>query len=268
LVPIVANIFLSFTDYDLNSLGFIGLKNYQNLLRDSIFLTSLKNTLIYTIFTLSLTIVLGLFVAVALNKNLRGVKFFRTAFFIPYVTSMAAASMIWLWMYEPSHGIFNKIIALFNISPKNWLYDYKLALGSIILISIWKFIGYNMVIYLAGLQGIPASIYEAATVDGASSIHKFRHITIPMLRPVTFFLFVTGFINNFNVFEQVNILTEGGPMNSTTTVVHQIYTRAFTDFQMGYASSITIVLIIIVAVITLMNFKYGNQGQELDISRW
>jgi ABC-type sugar transport system permease subunit len=136
---------------------------------------------------------------------------------------------------------------------------------SIILMSIWKYLGYNMIIYLAGLQTIPGYLYEAATIDGASGVQKFFKITLPMLRPVTFFLFVTGLINNFNVFEQVIIMTQGGPQNSTTTLVHQIYTRAFYDFFMGYASAMAFVAVLIIAMITLVNFRYGNQGVDLDI---
>jgi ABC-type sugar transport system permease subunit len=179
---------------------------------------------------------------------------------------MVAVSMVWFWMYEPSHGVVNKMLGLFGIQGKLWLYDANWALPAIIIMSVWKYIGYYMVIYLAGLQSIPGYLYEAATVDGASAAQKFFRITVPMLRPVTFFLFVTGMINNFNVFEQVRILTDGGPMNSTTTVVHQIYTRAFTDFLMGYASSQAFLVLTVVAFLTLIFFKYGQKGVETEVA--
>ena len=174
--------------------------------------------------------------------------------------------MIWFWMYEPTYGLINRFLAIFKIPGQWWLFDAKLALPSIIVMSIWKSLGYFMVIFLAGLQTIPSYLYEAADIDGASEWQKLFHITIPLLRPVTFFLFVTGVINNFNVFEQVNILTGGGPMNSTTTVVHQIYIRAFYDFVMGYAAAQAIFVLLIVAVLTLMFFRYGSQEQDVEVA--
>jgi ABC-type sugar transport system permease subunit len=179
---------------------------------------------------------------------------------------MVAVAMIWFWMFEPTYGLINRFLAIFGIPGQLWLHDANLALPSIILMSIWKSTGYFMVIYLAGLQTIPAYLYEAAAIDGASEWQKIIHITIPMLRPVTFFLFVTGLINNFNVFEQVNILTGGGPMNSTTTVVHQIYIRAFHDFVMGYAAAQAIFVLIIVAILTMMFFRYGSREQDIQVA--
>jgi len=260
--PILMNLYLSFTDYDFQQMTFVGWDNYEKLLQDSFFLISLKNTFVYTLFTLIFTMGPGLLFAEILNAKLIGLKGFRASLFIPYVTSMVAVSMVWLWMYEPSHGIFNVLLDSLGLPKIKWLYDTKFALLSIIIMSVWKFIGYNMVIYLAGLQGIPRDLYESASVDGAGVWRKFRHITLPMLKPVTFFLVVTGLINNFNVFEQIQILTNGGPMNATTTIVHQIYNRAFNEFQLGYAASMAIVLLGIIALITVTNFKYGNQTYD------
>lgn len=265
LLPILMNIALSFTNYDLLSMSFIGFRNYKNLFGDEYFIISLKNTFVYTGVTLAFLMVLGLAIAIILKKSIFGLKFFRTSFYIPYITSMVAISMIWLWMYEPSHGIFNVLLGFFGIKGKLWLYDANTALGSIIVMSIWKSVGYNMVIYLAGLNAIPGYLYEAAAIDGANSFKQFIHITLPMLSPVTFFLIITGLINNFKVFEQVNIMTNGGPMNATTTIVHQIYNRAFQEFRMGYAASMAIFLLFIVAIITIISFRFGNQGQDHDI---
>jgi ABC-type sugar transport system permease subunit len=178
---------------------------------------------------------------------------------------MIAVSMIWYWMYEPSHGMINKVLGLFNIPSVRWLFDVRSALPAIIIMSIWKLVGYYMVIYLAGLQSIPQYLYEAATVDGARSVQKFFHITLPMLRPVTFFLFVTGVIFNFKVFEQVLMLTDGGPLNSTTTVVHQIYNRAFIEFHLGYASAEAFFVLVVIAALTLVFFKYGSRKDETEI---
>ncbi|MEC0230465.1 carbohydrate ABC transporter permease [Paenibacillus alba] len=263
LVPILMNIYLSFTNYDMNSMDFIGFKNYKILWGDKFFWISLKNTFIYTVFTLLFTLGLGLIFASLLNNKLIGLSFFRTGFFTPHVTSMVAVSMIWLWIYEPSRGIANSVLGFFHIGGKQWLYDANWAMVALIIMGIWKFVGYNIVIYLAGLQGVPRDLYEAASVDGAHTLHKFFYITIPMLKPITFFLLITGLINNFNVFEQIKILTNGGPMNSTTTIVHQIYNRAFGEFQLGYSSAMATVLLGIIAVITIVNFKYG-QGNDID----
>lgn len=264
--PIVINIALSFTNFNLKSINFVGFYNYVKLLNDSLFFISLKNTFIYVLFTVFFTMVLGLVFAIALtNTAIKGIKFFRSLYYLPYVTSMVSISMVWLWLYEPSSGLFNKIISLMGQEPKKWLYDSTYALGAIIVMGIWKGMGYYMTLYIAGLNNIPGYLYEAARVDGANGFQRFLHITMPMLKPVTFFILITGTINAFNVFEQVNVMTSGGPMNSTTTIVHQIYTRAFTEYQMGYGAAQAVVLLLVILVFTLINFKYGNQGQDLDI---
>ncbi|WP_248924309.1 carbohydrate ABC transporter permease [Paenibacillus hamazuiensis] len=262
LIPIAVNLYLSFTNYDLTNADWVGLKNYRILFSDSFFHVALKNTFVYTFFTLLFTLGLGLMLALVLNRKLAGLPFLRTAFFMPHITSMVAVSMIWLWIYEPSHGLANSFLDLLGIRKIQWLFDETWAMPAVILMSVWKFVGYNMVIYLAGLQSIPRHLYEAASVDGAGAGRQFFNVTLPLLTPVTFFLFITGLINNFNVFEQIQILTGGGPMNSTTTLVHQIYNRAFNDFQMGYAAALSMVLLAIIAFITIVNFKYGSQSHE------
>lgn len=266
LLPIIINIVLGFTNYDMTTIKFTGLSNYSRMLTDPNLKAAIINTFIYTIATLILTMLIGLFTAIALIKVSRGTRFFRTMIFMPYVVSMASAAMIWLWMYDPGYGFFNGILDALNLSRLNWVYDVNLALGSVIAVTVWKFLGFNMVIFTSGLLGIPGQLYEAATIDGANAIQRLYYITVPMLRPTTFFLMVTGFINNFNVFEQVNILTRGGPMNATTTIMHQVYIRAFVDYKMGYASAITVLLIVIVSIVTAFNFRYGSQGQDLDLS--
>ena len=168
--------------------------------------------------------------------------------------------MIWLWIFDPSAGILNQFVHLLGLPRRAWLYDVDRAMGSIVFMSIWKTIGYNMVIYLAGLQTIPIELYEAARVDGASKVRQFFRITIPMLRPTTFFLFVMACVNSFNVFDQINVMTQGGPMNATTTVVHQIYKRAFEQYQMGYASAMGVLLLVVTLVLTLLNFRWGSGG--------
>ena len=247
LFPILVNIGLSFTDFNLKSISFVGVENYVTMISDSLFWISVKNTLIYVVFTVFFTMVLGLLLALALRSAaLWGTKFFRGIIYMPYVTSMVAMSMVWLWMYDPTHGVIN-------------------VLTEMLVMGIWKGIGYYMTLFLAGLNNIPAYLYEAAKIDGANAIQCFKHITLPMLKPVTFFIMITGVISAFNVFEQVNVMTSGGPMNSTTTIVHQIYIRAFTEYKMGYGAAEAVFLLLIVFVFTILNFKYGNQGQDLDI---
>jgi len=263
IVPVMMNFILSFTRFDLVNIDFIGLENYKILFRDKFFIRALANTGIYTLFTIILTMPIAILLAVLLNTKIFLQKTYRAIFFLPHVTSMVSMSMVWLWLYEPSQGVFNQILSSAGFPKILWLHDVSTALPSIIVMSIWKFLGYYIIIYLAGLQGIPNYLYEAATIDGATTIQKFFKITFPMLKPVTFFLFVTGLINNFNVFEQILIMTDGGPMNSTTTIVHQVYARAFFDFLLGYASAIAFVGVIIIAIITFLNFKYGNQGADL-----
>jgi multiple sugar transport system permease protein/raffinose/stachyose/melibiose transport system permease protein len=266
LLPIVINVILSFTRYDMSTIGFIGLGNYRKMLSDSILHTSVMNTLAFSVGTLSMTIVLGLFAAMAFIKVKKGNRFFRTCFFMPYVVSMATASMIWLWLYDPGYGFLNGVLDLAGIPRSKWTYNVDLALLCVMFVTVWKFVGYNMVIFTSGLLAIPEQLYEAARIEGASSAQQLFGITLPMLKPTTFLLLVTGFINNFNVFEQVNILTGGGPMNSTTTIMHQVYVRAFVEYRMGYASAITILLIAIVAIVTALNFRFGSRGQDLDLS--
>ncbi|HJD30348.1 MAG TPA: sugar ABC transporter permease, partial [Candidatus Eisenbergiella stercorigallinarum] len=212
------------------------------------------------------TMLLGFLLALALNSaSLWGTRFFRGMIYLPYVTSMVSMAMVWLWLYDPTYGVFNVIMEALGLEAQQWLYDEKLALGAMIVLGIWKGVGYYMTLYLAGLYNIPAYLYEAAAIDGARYWQKVFRITLPMLRPVTFFILITGTINAFNVFEQVNVMTGGGPMNATTTIVHQIYIRAFTEYRMGYGAAEAVFLLVIILIFTLLNFRYGNQGQDLDM---
>lgn len=267
LVPIAVVFYYSITNFNLYSTpDIVGFKNYINLFTDSDFLTSIKNTLFYTIFTLFPQLALGLCVAVLLYRKSRLLPIFRTAFYIPNVMSMVCISMVWLWIYDPTFGVLNIILKAFGASTKQWLQDPKMAMFCIILMSIWKSCGYSMVIFLSGLTSIPDSLYEAASLDGGTALQKFWHITWPMLRPTTFFLLVTGVVNSFSVFEQVNIMTGGGPLKKTTTIVHQIYRRGFLEFKMGYASAMSVVLLLFSMLITFFIFKYGSGAQDIDVS--
>ncbi len=266
--PIINTFVMSFTDYDLGTdRNFVGFKNYLLLFEDKLFLTALKNTAVYAVFTVTLQLSLGVLLANILNSKLvKCLSFSRMANYIPHITSMVAVSMVWLYLLDPmSSGIFNQLLALVGLPPSKWLSDIDLALPMIIIISVWKSLGYTMTVYLAGLQQIPGPLYEAAKIDGAGAVRRFFNITLPLLSPTTFFLLVTSCISAFNVFEQVNIMTNGGPVNTTTTIVHQIYNRAFINLQMGYASAMAVLLILITLVLTLINFKMGNRGTDLSL---
>lgn len=267
LIPIGVVFYYSITNFNLYSKPeLVGLSNYRNLFGDADFLLSVKNTLFYTVFTLFPQLGLGLLAAVLLYRKSRLLPVFRTAFYLPNVMSMVCISMVWLWIYDPTFGVLNMLLKMFGVSAKQWLQDPDMAMFCIILMSIWKSCGYSMVIFLSGLTSIPDSLYEAASLDGANPFRKFLHITWPMLRPTTFFLLVTGIVNSFSVFEQVNIMTGGGPLKMTTTIVHQIYRRGFLEFKMGYASAMSVALLAFSVLITVFVFRYGSKGQDVDVS--
>ena len=204
---------------------------------------------------------LGLAVAVMLNRSTRAVKGLRVLFLYPYATSMTAVSMIWLMLLDPNHGFVNKALRSIGLSGWQWLFDADLALGCLIFINIWKNLGYCMLIYLAGINSIPQELYEAATVDGAGELRRFFSITVPMIRPVAFFVLITTMVEGFKTFEQVQVMTRGDPMNATTTIVHQIYMYGFNDFKMGYASAMAVVLLLIVLALTLINLRINNASE-------
>lgn len=267
LIPIVMVLYYSLTDFNMyQAPKFQGLNNYIKLFKDQDFLDSVKNTLLYTAVTLTIQLALGLLLAVLLYRKSKAVPIFRTALYLPNVMSMVCVSMVWLWIYNPNFGLLNNVLKMLGISQQQFLLNPKQAMWCIILIGIWKNCGYSMVIFLGGLTGIPASLYEAAELDGAGAIRKFINITWPMLQPTTFFLVVTGIVNSFAVFEQVNILTDGGPLNKTTTIVHQIYRRGFLEFKMGYASAMAVLLLLFSLIVTMIVFKFGNKGQDVDVS--
>ncbi len=263
LIPIGEVIYYSFTDFNLFSeRKLVGFHNFNLLLEDQVFLKAMRNTGVYFLFTLIPTMALGLLAAVLLNTTLFRTSWARALVFMPHIVSMVSVSMVWMWLYDPTYGLFNRVLSSLGFDTMHWLIDPKTAMPSVLVMSIWKGIGYNMIIFLAGLQGIPKDYYEAAEVDGASKIKQFLHITVPLLAPATFFLFVTGVINSFNVFEQINVMTSGGPVNSTTTMVHQIYLRAFTEFKMGYASAQSVTLLCGVVLITILNYRFGGSRKK------
>lgn len=255
IFPIIASFLLSFTEWDLlQPIEFIGLNNYIQLFNDEIFVKVLWNTIYFTVISVPLGIVVSLILAMALNQGLRGIKVYRAAYFLPVISSMVAVAIVWQWIYNPEFGIFNFLLGLIGIQGPNWLTSTTWAMPAIILVSIWKGLGFNMLIFLSGLQAIPDGYYEAAEIDGAKWFYKFWYVTVPLLSPTTFFVTVMSIINSFQVFDAVFLMTQGGPARSTSVIVHYIYENAFQFFRMGYASAMAYILFFMVASITFILF--------------
>ncbi|MBP1990737.1 carbohydrate ABC transporter permease [Paenibacillus eucommiae] len=259
LFPLVYSFVLSFTDWNiLEKANFVGFSNYDKMAHDENFWAAIRVTFIYSAVSVPLGIIFGVLLAILLNQKLPGIRLFRTIFYLPAVVSGVAVSMLWLWVFDPNYGIINTFLSWFGITGPQWLSDTKTALGSLILMSLWS-IGGAMVIYLAGLQGISRELYEAADVDGATTVRKFWNITIPMLTPTIFFNLIMGIINSFQVFTQALVMTKGGPGNSTLFYVLYLYQNAFQFFKMGYASALGWVLFIIIMILVLVLFHTSGR---------
>lgn len=259
LFPVLASFGISFLQWDLlGEMNWIGLGNYKELMTDGVFWKVLWNTIYFTIVTVPVGIVISLLLAIALNQKIRCLKIFRSVYFLPVISSMVAVAMVWQWIYNPQFGLLNYLLSLIGIDGPSWLSSTIWAMPAVMIASIWKGLGFNMLLFLAGLQGIPETYYEAAEIDGANWFSKFRNITIPLLSPTTFFVIVMAVINSFQVFDQIYIMTQGGPARSTSVLVHYLYQNAFEYYRMGYASSIAYVLFFLVFIVTLIQLKRSN----------
>ncbi|MEU6847500.1 sugar ABC transporter permease [Streptomyces sp. NPDC046716] len=264
-LPVIAAVYLAFTSYDvLSSPRFVGLANFRDMLGDEMFRKSIVNTVIYTFFTVPFGMALGLLLALALHTGLRARGLFRTAIFLPQVTATVAIALVWLWIYNPRNGLFNTLLGLVGIEGPAWLASTGWAMPSVILVGIWQGIGMKMLIYLAALQNLPKDLYEAASVDGASRVRQFFSITLPLLKPATFFVLITSMISAFQSFDQIYILTDGGPAGSTTMMTYEIYKSAFREFRVGYACAQSLVLFVLLMGFTLVNRRImgGNRGHD------
>lgn len=257
IYPIVYMIFLSFHKWNFVSptKEFVGLDNFQFLLMDRDFREVLINTLSYTFFTVFFTISISLLLAVWLNRSGRLYSFVQAAIFSPHIISLVSISLLWLWIMDTDFGLLNWILGFVGIDKVPWLTSDKYALGSLIMIAVWKGIGFNTLIFIAGLQSIPKNLYEAAELDQAPKWRVFTKITVPMLSPTLFFLTIIGIINSFQVFETINLMTKGGPINSTNTMVYFIYENGFRFFKIGYASAAGVILLVIIGILTIIYFK-------------
>jgi multiple sugar transport system permease protein len=261
IVPSIQTLLYSFYKVELlkGRFTFIGLDNFHSLLTDEIFRRSAVNTLTYVIAIVPISVSLGLILAVLFNAKFHLKEFFKAVYFSPMVTSTVAAAMVWWWMYNPQFGIFNVLFKLVGLPEQPWLMSSRMALPSIIIFSVWKNLGYNMIIYLAGLQAIPPQFYEAATIDGAGPLTRFRHVTIPLLAPTTTFILIYDSILALQVFDQIFVLTGGGPAGSTNVVVLDLYRQAFERYNFGYAAAEAMVLFLFIMGVTILQYVYSKR---------
>jgi multiple sugar transport system permease protein len=258
--------YLSFHEWNIlePAKPFVGLDNYTRLMDDGRFHEAVINTIYYTAVSVPLTIALGLLVALLLNAQIRARGLFRTMFYLPVVTPLVIASIIWKWVYNGDYGLANYYLLKLNLidEPLLWLADPNLAMPSVIITSVWKSVGFAMVVYLAGLQSIPQDYYDAAKIDGANGWRQLRDITVPLLSSTTLFLLVISILGSFQVFTQIFIMTNGGPLGKTRTVVWYIYTTAFKDFNMGYAAAMAFALFAMMLGFTLLQFRFLKREIE------
>lgn len=255
-LPTLYSIYLSlFKTRLITPVNFIGFQNYLNVLKDSYFWTALRNTFFYTIGSVIGNLVFGLGLALLLESKIAGKIFFRSIFFMPYIIPYATLVLLWYWLLDPVYGLVNYLLSFIGIKAIPWLTSANWVIPAFILINIWKRLGFNMVLFLAGLHTIPKELYEAATVDGANWWCKFRHITLPLLRPITLFVISITMIYSLQLFIEPFAMTKGGPANASISVVYLLYQTAFSSYNMGKASAIAVILFVIIGLFTLILMK-------------
>ncbi|WP_274364127.1 carbohydrate ABC transporter permease [Paenibacillus thermotolerans] len=264
-IPIVYSVYVSFTKFDVfNPPVFNGVANYDKLLFDDpLFWKTMVNTF-YAAAGIPVGMVLSLGIAIALNQKVTGINIFRTAFFLPTISSVVALTLLWKWIFNSDFGLLNYFLSLLHITGPSWLNDEDWAMPAMIIQGVWSGLGFNMVLYLAALQGVPQSLYEAAEIDGANGWKKFLHITVPGISPTTLFILITSIIGALQDFPRFMIMTEGGPNFSTTTIVYYLFLNAFRYMDMGYASAMAWVLGITIMIITLINFRLSRRWVHYD----
>ncbi|MBN8201454.1 carbohydrate ABC transporter permease [Bacillus sp. NTK034] len=260
--PVLFAFFMSFHQWGMiGTPEFVGFNNYVRLFKDPLFWISIKNTLIFSL-SVPLKVAIALFIAVLLNQKIRGLGFYRAAFFFPVVLSMVVVGLVWQWMFSPSYGFINYVLEKLGLPLQNMLIDSDQAMIVLIVVSIWKGLGSNLLLFLAGLQAIPSSVYEAAEIDGANSWQKFWYITVQLLKPTTLFVLIITLIGSFKIFDLAYVITGGGPGTSTMVLVHYIYQEAFQRFDMGYASAAAYVFFIILFILTLVQMRVFKSDSE------
>ena len=252
IIPIFFSFGLSFAKWDLlNPIEFVGFDNYKEILTEPLFGKILLNTVIFALATSIFGVIIPLILASILNRKIRGSEFFKTAYFLPFITPMIVIGIIWQWIFDPNIGLLNKVLQI----HVNWLYDPHWAMPALIIVSVWKLIGYNMIIFLSSLSGISNSMFEAAKIDGADPIETFFYVTIPLLSPTIFFVVIITAVSSFQIFDLIYLMTQGGPLDSTNVLVYAIYKNAFEYFNAGKASAIAYVLFVIILILTLIQWN-------------
>jgi len=266
LIPLLYSFTLTFVEWNGFSVDrvFVGFDNYLRLFEDEDFLNALKNTFVYTICTVPLSVFLSLIMSSLLNDKVKGFQILKGIYFLPHIVSLVAVGVVWSWIFLPDkYGLLNSLLSVFGIEIQTWLNDPDLAMPSLIIIGIWKSMGYNMVIFIAGLLAIPKSLYEAATIDGAKNHQTFWYVTLPMLKPTIFFVMVSSTIYSlFQIFDIVNVTTNGGPIGRTEMLVTYLYKVGFVDYEMGYASVIAFVLFSLAVIITIIQRKFVEEKED------
>lgn len=252
IIPIFFSFGLSFAKWDLlNPIQFVGLDNYKEIFTEPLFGKILLNTVVFALATSFFGVIIPLILAAIMNSKIRGTDFFKTAYFLPFITPMIVIGIVWEWIFDPNIGLLNKVLQVHI----NWLYDPHWAMPALIIVSVWKLIGYNMIIFLSGLSGISNSMFEAAKIDGANPVETFFYVTIPLLSPTIFFVVIITAVSSFQVFDLIYLMTQGGPLDSTNVLVYAIYKNAFEYFNAGKASAIAYVLFVIILVLTLLQWN-------------
>jgi multiple sugar transport system permease protein len=265
-LPVAASLLLSFTDFDIYAIAdranvrVVGLRNYSELMASPLFWTALKNTLYFVVVGGPLTVAVSLGAALLVNARLvRFKSFFRTLYFAPFVTTLVAVAIVWRYLYHPEYGLLNYALGAFGLGPVDWLGDPRWAMPAIILLAVWKNFGYHMLIFIAGLQAIPEELYEAAYLDGAGPWRRFRHVTLPMLGPTLAFVGLITMIGFFQLFAEPYVMTQGGPLRSTTSLALLMYEEGFRWWRMGYAAAVTFVLFLVILGVMLIQRRIGRE---------
>ena len=252
IIPVICSFGLSFCNWDLiNPIEFAGFDNYREIFTEPLFYKIFLNTIVFAVSTSFFGVIIPLILAVILNDKIRGSEFYKTAYFLPFITPMIVIGVVWQWIFDPNIGILNNLLQIHI----NWLYDTRFAMPALIIVSVWKLIGYNMIIFLSSLSTINQSLFEAAKIDGASPVQTFKSVTVPLMSPTIFFVVIITAISSFQIFDLIYLMTQGGPLDSTNVLVYAIYKNAFEYFNVGKASAIAYVLFVVILVLTLIQWN-------------
>ena len=252
IIPVICSFGLSFCKWDLvNPIQFAGIDNYRQIFTEPLFYKIFLNTVVFAVSTSVFGVIIPLVLAVILNNKIRGSEFYKTAYFLPFITPMIVIGVVWQWIFDPNIGILNNFLQIHI----NWLYDTRFAMPALIIVSVWKLIGYNMIIFLSSLSTINQSLFEAAKIDGASPVQTFKSVTVPLMSPTIFFVVIITAISSFQIFDLIYLMTQGGPLDSTNVLVYAIYKNAFEYFNVGKASAIAYVLFVVILVLTLIQWN-------------